>query len=135
MDSTEYPVSSYTIAHVSLDGHKKLCIQHSEKHSLPVLRQICKQQGFKVYEEAILWLIEHYELRPFTWEFNHCNQPKFWFGDRVYFRAQNRRGTIFGFEWRDEDYGGEKSGFWYRVRWEHTTSLHSVHQDSLEVVT
>ncbi|MEH1808521.1 hypothetical protein [Nostoc sp.] len=132
MDSIEYPVSSYTICSQSLDGHEKLCIWHSEKHSLPVLRQICKQQGFKSYEEAILWLIEHYELRPFTWKFNHCNRPKFWFGDRLQFG--NRTGIVRRMEYRDELSGGlEPRGWWYGMRWDGRSSLENVHQNSLQV--
>lgn len=129
-----YPYSSYTPCDALPDGSEKLCIWHSPKHSLPVLRQICKEQGFKIYEEAILWLIQSYELRPFTWGFNHCNQPKFWFRQKVNFPSQNRKGTVFGIEWRDEEHLGHRAGFWYRVRWEGKISLQSVHQDSLEAV-
>lgn len=129
-----YPYSTYTPCDALPDGSERLCIWHSPKHSLPVLRQICKEQGFKIYEEAILWLIKSYELRPFTWEFNHCNQPKFWFGDRLRF-GKKHVGVVRRMEYRDEFSGGlNPRGWWYGMRWEGKDSLQNVHQDSLEAV-
>lgn len=49
----------------------------------------------------MLWLIRNYEQRSFTWKFNHCNKPKFWFGDRV--SIDDQEGIIQGMKWMDEE--------------------------------
>ncbi|MBD2771192.1 hypothetical protein [Iningainema tapete] len=126
-------INSWTPYEESPDGHRKICIWHSPKHSLPLLHAICKQQEFKLYEEAILWLIEQYEHRPWTWEATHCLKPRFWFGQRLLFVPQKKVGIVRGIEWR-ENSGLLQHGFWYRMKWDGRESLQGVHENSLEAL-
>lgn len=77
------------------NGSAKVCFWFAKK-SLSILEAIASDNDLPTYEEAMLWLIYSYEERPFTWNFNHCKKPKFWFGDRVFLVNSDREGIILG---------------------------------------
>jgi len=111
------------------------------RESAEAILKLCKRERFRIYEEGVIWLIQHWakcgELRDFEWSFNHCNRPKYWFGDRV-LNDLGKRGTIYGMEWVDEDteeLTGEtlrKRGWYYKCKFVAPTSFQTVHQSKLE---
>jgi hypothetical protein len=86
-------------------------------------------------------LITHVETEKFNcyldlFEFNGCNPPKFWFGDKVKC-CGDRTGVIFGLEWRDGEKvlprgGSQNAGWWYAICLEGRQSLMSFHENSLD---
>jgi hypothetical protein len=68
-------------------------------------------------------------------EFNGCNPPKFWFGDKV--KWSDRSGVILGLEWRDGEKilprgGPQNAGWWCLVCLDGRQSLMGFQEDSLE---
>ena len=68
-------------------------------------------------------------------EFNGCNPPKFWFGEKV--KWGDLTGLILGLEWRDGEKilprgGSQNAGWWYQVCLEGRQSLMGFHEASLE---
>lgn len=111
-------------------------------HILPktaeILLEICKKQRFTIYEDAVIWLIEKWqqcgESRDFAWEFNHCNRPKFWFGDRV--KHERKVGHIYGMQWKQDEMlsTGEIRGWSYQIRWQGSHDLCEVEESLLTKV-
>jgi len=85
-------------------------------------------------------LVTHVETEKFNcyldlFEFNGCNPPKFWFGDRV--KSGDRTGVILGLEWRDGEKilprgGLQNAGWWCLVCLDGRQSLMGFQEDSLE---
>lgn len=84
-------------------------------------------------------LVTYVETEKFNcyllFEFNGCNPPKFWFGEKV--KWGDRSGTVFGLQWRDGEKvlprgGSQNAGWWYQVCLEGRQSLMGFHEASLE---
>lgn len=106
------------------DGSARVVFRFSQRY-LKLMDVIAeKYNNIPDYEEVMVFLLDCYEERPFTWNFNHCKKPKFWFGDRVLLKDSDREGIILGMKWIDEEEtsvypkGIEiKVGWQYQVRW------------------
>lgn len=67
-------------------------------------------------EDVIDWLIQGWQVnqhQQFSWEFNQCRRPKFWFGQVVAHRPTGIVGQIVGIEWGNLE--RVETGFWYAV--------------------
>ena len=124
------------------DGSANVSFYFAQQ-SLKNLEKIAASNDLNTYEEAMLWLIRNYEQRPFTWKFNHCNKPKFWFGDCVSMGQENiREGVIQGMQWMDKEeishYPPQldlKPGWHYLIRWNNReVKLQYVSENCLKLI-
>ena len=115
------------------DPYIRIAAIYINRESAETVRKICKREGFCLYEDGVIWLIKRWaqcgEIRDFTWSFNTCVRPKYWFGDRVLF--QNRKGAVFGMEWKDDTTQDMKRGWWYKCQFVAPCRVQSLHEDEL----
>lgn len=99
----------------SPDGYRKISIWFRPE-TVGILQHIQKVNHLGVLEDAIDYLIQGWQInqhQQFSWEFNQCRRPKFWFGQIVRHKPTGMTGRIVGIEWCSAE--RIKQGFWYAV--------------------
>jgi len=97
------------------DGYRKISIWFRPE-TVKILQHIQKINHLGVLEDAIDWLIQGWQInqhQQFSWKFNQCRRPKFWFGQFVKHKPTGITGRVVGIEWCSAE--RIKQGFWYAV--------------------
>lgn len=86
--------------------------------TVEILQRIQQANHLGVLEDAIDWLIQGWQInqhQQFSWEFNQCRRPKYWFGQFVKNKITGRVGQVTGIQWCREGTIPGTPGFWYAV--------------------
>lgn len=92
------------------DGHCRISIWFRPE-TIEILKHIKKANNLGVIEDLIDWLIQGWRInqrQQFSWEFNQCRRPNYWFGQLVKNKITGIVGQFTRIQWRRE---GPNPGF------------------------